>query len=181
VIWIVRSILALSAAFVLLLTVAATQPDLRPSTDPGALTPETLVAYSELMLRMSDLGHPIFLVETHRNCARQDWLFERGRTRARCGESLHQTGKAFDVGFVGANPYAKTHPWNLLVREGERLGLVSGSHWGEATHFEWRGGDERDDADVQVPMREMRSGLRGGTQDVAEAAYGLWCAGAGAA
>lgn len=81
---------------------------------------------------------PIVVTTTVRSCEEQNRLYAKGRTtpgqivtNAKCGESYHQFGVAFDVAFIeNGNPsWAEHHPWGTLGRVGEILGLEWGGRW----------------------------------------------------
>ncbi len=66
-------------------------------------------------------------------------------TRARPGESPHNHGAAFDICFVGHDPYPEDEPlWESVGLVGEMCGLVWGGRWKglvDRPHFErkdWR-------------------------------------------
>ena len=92
----------------------------------------------QLQTVMRILRKPISITTTIRSCQEQDKLYAQGRTtpgpvvtNARCGESFHQFGVAFDVAFVvnGSLSWAESNPWNLVGRMGEILGLEWGGRW----------------------------------------------------
>jgi len=110
--------------------------------DPKHLRPELAGAYAHLWLwSRKILGAPIFLVEGRRSDARQDWLYEQGRTRpglivthAKAGQSNHQPdstglGRAFDFAFKAHEPWNEKHPWEKVGIEAERIGLEWGGRW----------------------------------------------------
>lgn len=112
------------------------------------LLPEVQRKADSLVTAMNIIGHPITLTSTYRSCEEQDALYAKGRTEpgaivtnARCGESLHNYGVAFDVAFLenGKPSWSDNHPWFTLGLYGEILGLEWGGKWSnfpDKPHFQ---------------------------------------------
>lgn len=80
-------------------------------------------------------GGRVRVAEAGRSAERQAWLYASGRTRpgpilTRVQTSRHETGRAFDIDFIG---YAadRVHPlwWDFAGLVGETLGLRWGGRW----------------------------------------------------
>lgn len=102
------------------------------------LRPRVQRLADRLLKAMEILGHPIVVTQGYRSCEEQDKLYAQGRTRpgqivtnARCGESLHNYGVAFDVAFLenGSPSWKEYHPWDTLGLMGKILGLEWGGDW----------------------------------------------------
>lgn len=70
----------------------------------------------------------------YRSCEAQNALYAQGRTtpgkvvtNAKCGDSLHNYGVAFDICFDSKTPYEG--PWEKVGAIGESLGLEWGGRW----------------------------------------------------
>jgi hypothetical protein len=79
-------------------------------------------------------GVAIKVTSTMRSCEAQNALYAQGRTtpgkivtNAKCGESAHNFGVAFDICFNTATPY--NGPWEKVGTLGESLGLEWGGRW----------------------------------------------------
>lgn len=102
-----------------------------------------------------DHGYPILVTEAYRGPARQNYLFEQGRTRegkrvtdAKAWESFHQYGLAVDLAFLnGRKPYwpdPKDSLWERvhqiferfsfedISRERAHVQITAGMPWKEA-------------------------------------------------
>jgi len=97
---------------------------------------------------MLALGHVVHVFEGYRTPARQDYLYQQGRTRPgdivtnlRGGESLHNYGVAVDIVFgpEGHPSWNPKEPWLLLGTIGKKHGFEWGgdwSGWKDMPHFE---------------------------------------------
>lgn len=98
----------------------------------------------ERVLRaMADEGHPMRVCQGVRTAAYQAELYAQGRTKpgrrvTNCDgyklKSNHQQksdgwGYAVDCCFLGAEPFAEHHPWDLYGRKVLKEGLVWGGNW----------------------------------------------------
>jgi len=90
----------------------------------------------ELIIKMQSLGFPIIITETYRSFQRQNELYAQGRTKpgqivtnAKAGESFHNYGVAFDCVFKKEGYNATEKQWEILGKEGEKLGLEWGGRW----------------------------------------------------
>lgn len=99
-----------------------------------------------------ELSVPIRVVQGLRTVAEQDTLYAQGRTapgavvtKARGGQSWHNFGLAVDICPSGdaekfVPDWNASHPiWKDLVRQGQALGLRSGTAWGDIPHLELTG------------------------------------------
>jgi peptidoglycan LD-endopeptidase CwlK len=100
---------------------------------PTQLYPAVARKRDELIRLAAKQGMDIRVTEDVRSCARQNELYAQGRTtqgpivtNARCGESFHNYGIAFDVVFrdLGYNG-----PWGKLGALGKGIGLEWGGDW----------------------------------------------------
>lgn len=137
------------------------------SSNVADLEPVTRGLCKLLLARWEEGMHPpIRVTQTMRTMDEQLHLYQQGRTlidgewvatarsrivtKAKPGESAHNYGAAFDVCFIGADPYLHAHEvehnepdplWALLGAEGTRIGLVWGGDWNtfkDRPHFERR-------------------------------------------
>lgn len=79
-------------------------------------------------------GIPIRATAGFRTCEAQNNLYAQGRTKpgnivtnAKCGDSLHNYGVAFDICFDSKTPYVGD--WEKVGKIGESLGLEWGGRW----------------------------------------------------
>ncbi len=106
-----------------------------------ALYPQVKIKAEALIIKMSEDGKQISIIETFRTINRQDSL-SSSVTNASGLKSYHQYGLSFDVMF-------KEHKWSPpsedwwteLGEAGEALGLIWGGRWKsrDMGHFEWHG------------------------------------------
>jgi peptidoglycan L-alanyl-D-glutamate endopeptidase CwlK len=92
------------------------------------LHPVLVARVRKVIDAMAQSGHPVFVTEGVRSSTRQQQLFALGRTvKGRkvtnadglTKRSNHQVkadgyGHAVDLAFVGPEPFAEDHPWDLL-------------------------------------------------------------------
>lgn len=112
---------------------------------PQRLWPRVARKANELERLCAMEGFPIRITEGVRSCERQNALYAQGRTlplpvvtNAKCGESLHQYGVAFDIVFRNTGYQG---PWERVGELGESLGLQWGGRWTafpDRPHFELR-------------------------------------------
>lgn len=100
---------------------------------PDRLHPLVQRKAAELERLCGAQGFPIRITDTVRSCVAQDALYAQGRTKpgqivtnARCGDSLHQYGVAFDIVFRNTG---YDGPWEKVGALGEQLGLEWGGRW----------------------------------------------------
>lgn len=117
-----------------------------------ALYPDVKEKCEKLISVMASKGMPVRLQEGFRPAKLQDEYYAKGRTttgskitNAKGLQSYHQYGLAFDLVFVehGYNPPDSW--WDILGKEGEKLGLSWGGRWigfSDRPHFEWHPGFE---------------------------------------
>ncbi len=115
------------------------------NNNPDDLHPEFKFKLIEVINRLEEKGHRFQILETLRSQARQNALYEQGRTPekpgaivtgARANESAHQFGLAADLAPVvsGAVSLDTSNPATLkafeaLGREAQAQGLVWGGQW----------------------------------------------------
>lgn len=122
----------------------------RPDRDLSKLHPELRSAWYQLVHLMRLAGHPVFMTEGYRTPERQSMLYAKGRTapgpkvtNAKAGKSLHNAtdgprpaSRALDFAFKAKEPYAESHPWDLVAALAPLLGLKSGASFGDRPHLE---------------------------------------------
>jgi peptidoglycan hydrolase-like protein with peptidoglycan-binding domain len=121
--------------------------DLLSKIDFGLL-PE-VQAKADLLIEMAGtVGMDIRITEGYRSPERQNELYAQGRTTpgkivtwAKAGQSYHQSRKAFDVCFVGSEPYPNDDTkWKRLADIGKSIGLNPGYYFPQgkkdSPHFE---------------------------------------------
>tara|TARA_R110000868_G_scaffold114344_2_gene306422 strand:+ start:5808 stop:6959 length:1152 start_codon:yes stop_codon:yes gene_type:complete len=121
--------------------------DSRSKIDWGLL-PE-VQAKADLLIEMAgNIGLDIRITEGYRTPERQNELYAQGRTTAgkivtwaKAGESYHQSKKAFDVCFIGKEPYPTNDTkWKQLADIGKSIGLNPGYYFPQgkkdSCHFE---------------------------------------------
>lgn len=106
-----------------------------------ALYPDVKEKCETLIKKMQELKAPITITETFRSAKKQDRL-SNGLTKAKGLQSYHQYGLAFDIIFEewGYQPPAGSNWWNIVGKEGEKLGLEWGGSWTsfpDTCHFQW--------------------------------------------
>jgi len=92
-----------------------------------------------LIAKMAEIKMPIKITETFRSAKKQNEL-SNSVTKAKGLQSYHQYGLAFDIKFItwGYNPPSTW--WEILGKEGEKLGLEWGGRWTsfpDKCHFQW--------------------------------------------
>jgi peptidoglycan L-alanyl-D-glutamate endopeptidase CwlK len=109
------------------------------------LTPRTRELAEALIAVCFKAGKEIRVTEGYRSCERQNELYAQGRTtpgpivtNARCGQSNHQKGTAFDVVFRKGGYNVPESQWQWVGQEGKKLGLKHGGDWKfkDNPHFE---------------------------------------------
>lgn len=100
------------------------------------LTPKTRELAEALITVCANAGKEIRVTEGYRSCERQNELYAQGRTtpgpivtNAKCGQSNHQKGTAFDVVFRKGGYNVPESQWQWLGQEGKKLGLTWGGDW----------------------------------------------------
>jgi len=118
----------------------------KPKVDWGLL-PE-VQAKADLLIEMTgNVGLKIRITEGYRTPERQAELYAQGRTKpgkiitnAKPGESSHQSRKAFDICFIGNDPYPKNDRlWKTLADLALSIGLKPGHYFTtikDSVHFE---------------------------------------------
>ena len=110
-----------------------------------------LLKINELIAKMKDKGHKVGLFCGTRSFDEQAKLYAKGRTlpgaivtNAKPGYSWHAYGLAADVVFIDKGKWSwdKKHPWSLLGKIGEDLGLEWGGRFDfrDFPHFELTNG-----------------------------------------
>ena len=129
--------------------------------DIAELTPLAQKACNLFMTKCKAAGYDIFITETYRSQARQDYLYSLGRTRPGnkvtwTKNSRHTSRRAWDIATNGGNLYDKA----VLQKCGEiakKLGITWGGTWStpDTPHFEistsWKEPKE------EMNMEELRA------------------------
>lgn len=107
---------------------------------------------------------PIFITETHRSQARQDYLYEQGRTRPGqivtwTRSSNHTGGYAWDI---AVNPPHELYDAKIIAKAGKvakELGIEWGGTWKEqdTPHFQVDKNWKAPTTEPQVPEWQMNS------------------------
>lgn len=114
-----------------------------------SLTPATQALAQQLIDACAKAGVPIKLASTLRTRAEQDALYAQGRTapgqvvtQLRGGQSIHETGQAFDIIPINGGYHAPTAVWQQIGQIGKGLGLVWGGDFKtfkDLPHFQMPG------------------------------------------
>lgn len=108
------------------------------------LEPQTQAMCLAFLQDCEAAGVSLKITHTLRTADEQSRLYAQGRTlpgpivtKAKAGQSPHNFGAAFDVAFVGPNPYPKeTDPrWLQIGKIGEAVGLNWGGPNGKGDKF----------------------------------------------
>lgn len=120
----------------------------RDALAAGQLLPAVARKAEALKKACKNKGIEIKITGGFRTCEAQNALYAQGRTtggaivtNARCGESLHNYGVAFDICFNTKTPYVG--PWVEVAKMGEALGLEWGGRWvsfPDRPHFQFVAG-----------------------------------------
>lgn len=99
-----------------------------------------------MLAECNDKGIPLVVTEGYRTFARQQELYEQGRskaglivTNAKAGYSFHNYGIAFDVAFKKGKAISWDGNWDLIGKIGKSLGLEWGGDWAsfkDKPHFQ---------------------------------------------
>ncbi len=112
------------------------------------LVPELQVKADLFLQECKNAGYNLRITEGFRSFERQNKLYAQGRTEpgkivtwAKAGESKHNFGKAFDVCFIGNDPYPNDDAkWKLIADIGKKVGLNPGYYFPQdkkdSPHFE---------------------------------------------
>ena len=110
------------------------------------LEPEVAWRAEYLLAILRYYGVPARITDTRRSSVDQFRLYLRGRvtqgpivTRARPGSSLHESGRAFDITFLGPGYHAPERWWQFAGAVGRYLGLRWGGDFRsfrDRPHFE---------------------------------------------
>ncbi len=110
--------------------------------DISELTPAAQKACKLFMRRCKAAGYDIFITETYRPQARQDYLYSLGRTRAGnkvtwTRKSRHTSRRAWDIATRGGDLY-NTAVLRACGAIAARLGITWGGTWStpDTPHFE---------------------------------------------
>jgi peptidoglycan L-alanyl-D-glutamate endopeptidase CwlK len=107
------------------------------------LLPETEEKARKFLELSGKSGYLLKITSGRRTQAEQDKLYAQGRTTPGkivtwTRKSNHITGKAFDIAFIGKEPYPKNFDWKILGDIGKSVGLKWGGDWKtkDLPHFE---------------------------------------------
>lgn len=116
----------------------------RDALAKGEILPRVKRLSESLVKQCAKEGIAIRVTSGFRSCEAQNALYAQGRTtggaivtNAKCGESLHNYGVAFDICFNTTTPYSG--PWERVGAIGESLGLEWGGRWAsfpDRPHFQ---------------------------------------------
>ena len=137
-----------------LITIYDNTPSALPDDNSGRckdidrLTPETKAKYFAFEKEMNDAGIKFAVTETYRTQARQDMLYDQGRTTpgrivTEVQVSKHTSGKAFDI-IILVNGKECWDVNNPNWKRAGQIGLNNGLNWGgkwkrpDNPHFESR-------------------------------------------
>lgn len=124
----------------------------KPIPDPTyGLYPLVLRKANDLIKLCVHNGMYIKINEGFRSNERQNALYAQGRTtpgnivtNAKAGESIHNSRLAFDIKFVGNNPYPNDDAiWKKIADIGVSIGLTAGFYFTkfkDRPHFEYLAG-----------------------------------------
>ena len=104
-----------------------------------------------LISKAQKAGIDLRIIESHRDCQRQNELYAQGRTspgnivtNAKCGQSSHNYQLAVDVAeYKDGKPWWNSTNWEQIGRIGESVGLEWGGRWTsfiDKPHFQDLGG-----------------------------------------
>ena len=118
----------------------------RDALAKGQILPAVARKRDALIAECKKQGIAIRVTSGYRSCDAQDALYAQGRTtkgaivtKAKCRESLHNYGVAFDICFDSKTPYEG--PWDKVGKIGEQLGLEHGDRGHvDLPHFQMRMG-----------------------------------------
>lgn len=117
----------------------------KPNRDLSLLCPWFGHKVDNLVLELDAAGYPMAVFEAYRSPARQEWLYEQGRTRpgkkvtnAKPWQSFHQYALAIDIVFFDGRKWSWDGPWEKVHSIAENLGFDALS-W-EKPHLQITGG-----------------------------------------
>jgi len=97
----------------------------------------------EFLSQCQSKGYNIGITSGRRTQTEQNTLYSQGRTTPGnivtwTKDSNHIRGNAFDIAFIGKQPYPKGFNWEILGKIGEGVGLKWGGRWTkpDKPHFE---------------------------------------------
>lgn len=115
----------------------------------SSLTPAAQAIAQKFISEAAAAGVPIKITSTLRTAAEQDALYAQGRTKPgaivtnlKGGQSIHETGNAFDVIPENGGYHASQATWDKIGAIGESLGLEWGGKWQgfkDLPHFQLKG------------------------------------------
>lgn len=111
--------------------------------DLTKLHPTLLIKINQVLAAMDVLGFPMKIVQGVRTVEQQQELYAKGRTTKGpvvtnadgvIKKSNHQVksdgyGYAVDCAFMGPEPFAESHPWDLYGACIRAVGLTWGGDW----------------------------------------------------
>lgn len=139
--------------------------------DIAALQPVAQEACKLFLEECEKRGIAIFITETHRSQARQDYLYEQGRTRPGnivtwTRNSNHTGGMAWDI---AVSPPNKLYDATIIAKAGQvakDLGIEWGGTWKEqdTPHFQvnsrWKAPVKEDDELKRAVTKIIDSGIK---------------------
>lgn len=102
--------------------------------DLNALEPKTRKLAETFLTRCYEEGLPVVITETYRSQARQDELYEQGRSRSGpivtwTHHSMHTERRAFDICKDGPDPYGDEAFFKRCADIGLEVGLTPGYYF----------------------------------------------------
>jgi len=98
--------------------------------DPMLLEPVTRLAVQNIVQAAAGLGLPVMIFETYRSQARQESLFEQGKTQLKT-VGVHGYGLAADLVRVVNGQPTWAVDYTFLGPLAREYGMISGVDWGE--------------------------------------------------
>lgn len=104
----------------------------------AGMHPNLIEKVNKILAKMQAAGHPMRICQGFRTAEVQAALYAQGRTKpgpkvTNCDgikkKSNHQSGKAVDCCFLGADPFGEHQPWDLYGKFGKEEGLEWGGDW----------------------------------------------------
>lgn len=113
----------------------------KPNRDINSLNPLAKQACQLFLDTCKKRNIPIFVTEFHRSQARQDWLYEQGRTRqgniVTWTHNSNHTGRmAWDIAVLPPNGLYDNKIIQQAIKVARELNIGCGADFGDNPHFE---------------------------------------------
>ncbi len=117
-----------------------------PINDLNQLSPHTKKLALKFLQKADEEGLPVEITETYRPQERQNYLYEKGRTKKGpkvtwTKHSKHTDRRAFDIKKRGKDPYGDDEFFKRCAEIGKEIGLTPGYYfkkYQDKPHFEFR-------------------------------------------